>query len=196
MYLAESEYRIYPIIKLDRKLFNPKNHKNIITMNKQYIEIDVNKALGYKYIFIKSPCGTGKTVNLLKLIKSLNNENIISITSRRNLAGEHMKVLNLKFYSDLLYEQYKNCNKLVIQLESLTKCNYKLFKNGVVILDEINSILTHLRSPTMNNRRKEIYDYLVEIVKNAKCVICLDADLADWNCELLQDIQENEYIIY
>jgi hypothetical protein len=196
MYLAESEYRIYPIIKLDRKLFNPKNHKNIITMNKQYIEIDVNKALGYKYIFIKSPCGTGKTVNLLKLIKSLNDENIISITSRRNLAGEHMKVLNLKFYSDLLYEQYKNCNKLVIQLESLTKCNYKLFKNGVVILDEINSILTHLRSPTMNNRRKEIYDYLVEIVKNAKCVICLDADLADWNCEFLQDIQENEYIIY
>ena len=63
-------------------------------------------------------------------------------------------------------------------------------------MDEINSILTHLRSPTMNRRRKETYEYLIELIKNAKYVISLDADLTDWNIEFLQDIKTEEYIVY
>ena len=107
-----------------------------------------------------------------------------------------MKELKLEFYSKLDSEKYETCKQLVIQLESLSKCNYKLFKNGVIILDEINSILTHLRSPTMNRRRKETYEYLIELIKNAKYVISLDADLTDWNIEFLQDIKTEEYIVY
>jgi hypothetical protein len=112
------------------------------------------------------------------------------------MGSVHCKALNLKFYSDLNYNDFQSCNRLVIQLVSLFKCNYKLFKNGIVILDEINSLLSHLRSPTLNNRRKKIYLYLIELIKNARYVISLDADLSDWNIDFLQAIEYSEYIVY
>jgi hypothetical protein len=126
----------------------------------------------------------------------MNIKNIISITSRVNLAGEHVKHLKLKFYSNLNYDEYNYCSKLVIQLESLIKCNYNLYKNGIVILDEINSLLSHLRSPTLNKRRREVYMYIIELIQNAKYVISLDADLSDWNVNFLQEIKQSDYIIY
>ena len=133
------------------------------------------------------------------IINKININNIISITSRVNLAGEHMKELDLEFYIDLKNtEDYDTCDRLVIQLESLRKCNYENFNNGVVILDEVNSLLSHFRSPTMHKYRKDNYLYLCELIKNAKYVISLDADLSDWNITFLQNIEENanNYIIY
>lgn len=44
--------------------------------------------------------------------------------------------------------------------------------------------------------RKEIYLYLVELIKNAKYVISLDADLSDWNIEFLQKVKQRDYIVY
>ena len=52
---------------------------------------------------------------------------IISITSRVNLASEHMKHLELDFYKNLRGDDFKCCDRLVIQLESLSKINYKVF---------------------------------------------------------------------
>ena len=106
------------------------------------------------------------------------------------MAGEHKTSLTLKVYSEILQNQYNDCDRLVIQLESLSKCNYQLFENGIVILDEIHSLLSHLRSPTMTNRRADVYLYLTHIIKHSKYVIGLDADLADWNIEFLQSIKK------
>jgi hypothetical protein len=194
--MANIDFYFLPFYNYKEIIFNKDNHENIIIKNEQYIDVNVNEFINYKYIFLKSPTGTGKTTFLKKLIKKLKIKNIISITSRVNLAGEHMKQLDLKFYNNLNYIDFSNCNKLVIQLESLCKCNYKLFKNGIVILDEINSLLSHMRSPTMDKRRRAVYSYLLEIITNAKYVISMDADLADWNIKFLQEIQHNDYIIY
>jgi hypothetical protein len=194
--MANEPYYILPYYNYQEIIFNPNNHINIITKNEKYIDVDIDLLLKNNYIFLKSPTGTGKTTFLKKIINKCNINNIISITSRTNLAGEHMKELNLKFYLHLKSDEYYNCDRLVIQLESLKKCNYKLFKNGVLILDEINSLLSHLRSPTLINRRKDTYLYLIELIKNAKYVICLDADLSDWNIKFLQEIKKSNYIIY
>jgi len=97
---------------------------------------------------------------------------------------------------DLDFIKFKKCNNLVIQLESLKKCAYKLFANGIIILDEINSLLSHIRSPTLCNIRKSTYSYLVELIKNAKYVISMDANLSDWNIKFLQEIEKTEYIVY
>ena len=86
------------------------------------------------------------------------------------------------------------CSKLVIQLESLYKCNMHNYNNGILILDEINSLLTHLRSPTMNEKRALNFGCLVNIIKNAKYIICLDADLCDWNIEFIENIRKNKGI--
>jgi hypothetical protein len=194
--LADMNYYILPFYDYQSFIFNPDNHANIIKVDETYIDIsnNIDEILKHKFIFVKSPTGTGKTTNLKLLIDKLNKDNIISITSRVNLAGEHMKDLNLEFYK--VVEDFKKENKLVIQLESLTKCYYKLFKNGVLILDEINSILSHLRSPTLDKKRKEVYAYLIEIIKSVDYVIGLDADLSDWNIKFLKEIDNSSYIIY
>jgi hypothetical protein len=194
--LANESHYILPFYNYQDIIFNPTNHTNIIIKNEKYIDVDVQQLLKYKYICIKSPTGTGKTTSLKKIISVTGIDNIISITSRVNLAGEHMKSLNLAFYLDMKTPaDFENCNRLVIQLESLKKCNYKLFKNSIVILDEVNSLLSHLRSPTMNNKRREVYLYLIELIKNASYVISMDCDFSDWNIKFLQENQ-NDYIIY
>jgi hypothetical protein len=194
--MADEPYYILPFYNYQDIIFNPNSHKNIIIKNEKYIDVDKDILLQYKYIFIKSPTGTGKTTFLKEIIDKFKIYNIISITSRKNLAGEHTKQLNLHFYLDLHTRDYEYCDKLVIQLESLKKCNYKLFKDGIIILDEVNSLLSHLRSPTLTNKRKETYLYLIELIKNAKYVISLDADLSDWNIKFLQEIKEDNYIVY
>ena len=192
--LSETQYYLLPFYNYQDIIFNPQKHTNIIHKTETYIDIDTNLLLKYKYMFIKSPTGTGKTTFLKQIIQKIDIENIISITSRVNLAGEHMKELDLSFYLDL--QDFENCNRLVIQLESLQKCNYTLFKNSIIILDEVNSLLSHLRSPTMDKKRKAVYLYLIELIKNAKYVISMDADLSDWNISFMQDITFNDYIIY
>ena len=192
--LSGDNYYFAPFYNYKDKIFNPKNHKNIIIKNETYIDVDIPKLLKFKNIFIKSATGTGKTTILKEIIKAINLKNILSITSRVNLASEHMKHINLQFYKDV--KNYSECSDLVIQLESLIKCNYQLFEGGVIILDEVNSLFSHLRSPTLNKRRKEVYMYLVELIKNAKYVICLDADLSDWNIQFLNDIKNEPYIVY
>lgn len=194
--LADMNYYILPFYNYQSFIFNPDNHTNIIAVNDCYININnkIDDLLKHKFIFLKSPTGTGKTTSLKLLIDNINKDNIISITSRVNLAGEHMKDLNLEFYKNI--GDFKKENKLVIQLESLTKCSYKLFKNGVLIMDEINSLLSHLRSPTLDKKRKEVYAYLIEIIKNVDYVIGLDADLSDWNIKFLQEIDNSSYVIY
>lgn len=202
------KYFIHPFYDYKQIIFNINHHKNIVIENIHHIRNskfadkgnftsdDVNTFLDqlvkYKQIYIKSPTGTGKTDLIKDLLNKINKNNIISITSRVNLAGEHVK-FDLNFYKKLCPNTYKKCDKLVIQLESIIKCNYRLFKNGVVILDEINSLLSHLRSPTFNNRRTACYTYLMHIIKNADYIICLDADLSDWNIEFINQIRNNNY---
>lgn len=194
--ISGEQYYISPFYNYREIIFNPKKHANIIIKNEKYIDVDTDALLKYKYIFIKSPTGTGKTTFLKEIVTKCGIDNILSITSRVNVAGEHTKQLGLKFYLNLQMNDYFACDKLVVQLESLKKCNYKLFRDGVIILDEVNSLLSHLRSPTMNNRRRDTYMYLIELIKNAKYVISMDADLSDWNIDFLQEIKKDDYVVY
>jgi len=197
--LADDPNYILPFYNYREIIFNPNNHSNIIIKNQQYIDTDINQLLKYRYIFMKSPTGTGKTTFLKQIIEKTGIRNVLSITSRVNLAGEHMKSLDLSFYLDMKTPaDFETCDKLVIQLESLKKCKYKLYKNSIIVLDEVNSLLSHLRSPTMNNKRRETYLYLIELIKNAAYVISMDCDLSDWNITFIQEIksENNDYIVY
>ena len=172
-------------------------NENIIIQYEEYIKIDLNNINKYETIYIKSPTGTGKTRCLYDVVHLLNSSNIISITSRVNLAGEHMFDLGLDYYKKLTRNEIYKSSRLVIQLESLYKANYELFADGIIILDEINSLLSHLRSPTLDNTRRTNFLCLIEIIQNAKYVVCLDADLCDWNIEFINVLRSNnKFIIY
>ena len=188
---SNNDFRVNKIYKIDEIMFNADKYKNIIIRNEEYISLTMKDINDYNIIFLKSPTGSRKTEITMEIVKDLKVENIISITSRVNLAGEHMTELKLELYKNLDYKNMKKCDKLVIQLESLYKCNMHNYNNGILILDEINSLLTHLRSPTMNEKRAINFGCLVNIIKNAKYIICLDADLCDWNIEFIENIRKN-----
>lgn len=192
--LAGIDYYIQPKYDIPSIMFDYSKYNNIYVQDSKWIDVneDVLKHWvdNYKKIFLKSPTGTGKTTILKKLLKFNKVNNIISITSRVNLAGEHIKNIDLKFYKKLDNVAIKKYDKLVIQLESLYKVDYQKFKGGVVILDEINSLLSHFRSPTLNNSRKDNYLYFCEIIQNASLVICMDADLSGWNIDFINMINK------
>ncbi len=75
---------------------------------------------------------------------------------------------------------------------------YQKFNNGIIILDEINSLLEYFRSPTLKNYRKKIFLLFIELLKNASQIICLDADLCDMNMTFLFEIlgHKNHILIY
>lgn len=195
-YLAGIKYYIKPIYDYKSFMFNPEKHINCIISNSENINVNISELIKYKLICLKSPTGTGKTKYLKDIIDHLKINKIISVVSRVNLAGEHKKAIGLTFYKDLTWDEYNYCKKLVIQLESLPKSNYKLYENGVLILDEVNSLLSHLRSPTMNNKRATCYKYLMTLIKNAKYIIAMDADLCDWNIDFIKEIEPIDYIVY
>ena len=201
---ANMNYYITPIYNdYEKDLFDEKKYKDIVKIEQKYItsqddkiEDYLQKVLDNNIIYIKSPTGTGKTT-LTKKLKEKFGKNIISITSRVNLAGEHMKHLQLDFYKQMSREQISDSNKLVIQLESLSKCDYTNFIDGTVLLDETSSIMSHFRSSTMVNRRGDSYMYFIELIKNAGKVICLDADLCNWNIEFISHIRKDKFgILY
>ncbi len=199
-HLAESNYKIVPLYNLEKITFNKTSHPapNIQIQHNQYIEIDLDKLTNIQTLFIKSPTGSGKTRTLQSIICKLECESVLSITSRTNLAGEHIGDLNLKFYKHLKWNEFMECNRLAIQLESVYKVNTDLFEDGIVILDEVNSLLSHFRSPTVDDKRAVNFRYFVELISTAKYLICLDADLCDWNIEFINKIRSgaNYLILY
>lgn len=195
-HLAGIEYNIKPLIDYKKVMFNINNHENNILHNSKYIDVNIDELLKYNIIYLKSPTGTGKTTILKDILKEIDCDNILSIVSRVNLAREHIKHIDLDCYKDIKSNEIKYSNRLAVQLESIYKIGYKNFKNGVVILDEINSLLSHLKSPTMNNIRSECYLYLCEVIKNAKYIIAMDADLSDWNIQFIKSIRKDNYIVY
>jgi hypothetical protein len=193
-YLSGIKAFIPQIYDIKNIMFNPNKYDDkIICKQEKYIKLDENIVIEYDTIFMKSPPGTGKTHIMKLLCKKNNKSEIMSITSRVNLAGEHMIDLELDFYKKTNISKSK---KLAIQLESLYKCNLNNFNDYILILDEINSLLTHLRSPTMANNRSLNFTCLIELIKKANTVICLDADMCDWNIDFINKVRGDNYIVY
>ena len=198
--MSKNYFKLIPIYDHNKLLFNDKNHKNIIKLKQNYltslddkVEDYIKQLFEYDIIYIKSPTGTGKTT-LIKKLKNKLGSKFISITSRVNLASEHIK-FGLEFYKTMTSYNIYNSSNLVIQLESLIKCNTDNFKNGIILLDEVNSLLSHFRSTTMADRRADCYLYLIELLKNTNKIICLDADISDWNIKFIQSIRKDKYCV-
>ena len=196
--LANINYLLKPHFDFAKIMFDETKHSNLIKTNEEYIDkdIDTNIFLKYKFNLVKSTTGTGKTTLLQKIISNSKIKNIICITSRKNLAAKLANDLQLQFYDNKDQFIYDECYQLSIQLDSLCKAEYELFKDGIVVLDELNSLLCYLRSQTLEDKRSDIYCYLVEIIKNARFVIGCDADICNWNIDFLLSIHNTDYIVY
>ena len=142
-------------------------------------------------IILHQPTGGGKTYCTNKLCKikldQLGTETkILSVVSRRTMATTHKNSFKDIGMTSYLSKKNKNLNRYIISLEQLGNLKNKY---DVVILDEITSVISHFYSTTMAQRRYRSLVKLIDLIKNAKLVICADATITDATISFISSLR-------
>ena len=181
------------ISKIDRVDLD--NHND----DKGYLkELPLNK----DYMAIISPLGSGKTYQIKQLIeKQGNDKKILLVVGRCSLGCEFtykvFKDLGFKYYKDV--KDFKECDRLVIQVDSLCK----LFTKGYEYLDNIfdwlvvdECELIADRLCEISSNKHECLFYFNWCLKNCKKVILADGQLSQNVINIFSDIRgEKPFII-
>lgn len=163
----------------------------------------VNTVLAERYVpdltlskrvtLLQSGKNTGKTTYVKRVIDTLKARNqgktrIMSITHRVLLGKVQAEKWGMDFYQE--YDRpatatHKRRNLaesqvLTICANSLPKLDTRKIKEGIdlLIFDEIEQLLQHLTGPTIKDSRQAVFATLEYLIRHAKQIICLDADLS------------------
>ena len=159
-------------------------------------------------LIVDSDTGTGKTTHISKQIKKYiddtkNKYQLVSIVNLINLANQQTKSFNdqklpLVSYKDSNKKFYKD--HIVICINSLILLKYMdddYFKNKILYLDEINSLLEGLsHNPKLTPNIKIIYEILIKFIKNSHKIIMSDATIKQNVFDLLKKSRQDNEIKY
>ena len=193
-------------------LFNNKNisgYYNLKHLPKFTLESEkINKTkLGYDFInpdnnyIIKSDTGTGKTTSVKHFLNKTN-DNFISIVSRKSLGQEQYNNFNTDNFLKCDYyeyvEQIKDKDNIIIQLDSILRIHRNIdLSQYVIILDEFESIIHYLfTSSTLATKRVLIFMRFIEILKQCKNFICIDADITNKSIEFIATFIHRKYKLF
>jgi hypothetical protein len=192
----------YETIKFNRKFIYPL--ENDEDFNTEIVKFNNWLHGDNEVLAISSPYGSGKTFAFKKLIPSF--ERILFITYRQSLADSLQEELN-ELYN---FEHYKNtqdnlmdCERLIIQLDSLHKIGGQSFLNGyrfmesydLIVLDESEGLLRHFNAETLKNK-EETFDILTDLCKESNKVLVLDGDLGERSLDFLHKTIKRKTEIY
>ncbi len=156
-------------------------------------------------VALKSPKGTGKSVQIKKLIENAKilGKNVISITPRRALGREQSTKWEINWIGDAeipglhLMTIIENIETIALCWDSLWKLQERDWNNTLVIIDEVELANSHhLLSSTCKEKRplilKVLGAKLRECLDNNGMVVIADADLSntaiDYFKELVPDV--------
>jgi len=170
---------------------------NSVQINQQYLmECTRMKELIDEWISkkhtlaVKSPMGTGKTMMVKKILKNSKFKKVLWITHRQtltmNIYGgfKEFGFVNYMGGTKSLYDK----DKVIVQIDSLMRISnsddfegtIQFHKYDLVIIDEVEGALGHYSSPYLKNPNlpvEELFDNMFNLLKRAKKVLLLDADL-------------------
>lgn len=195
--------------------------QDALLINQQYLEYQTeiklndifkstdNKLTGFLNQFIdkggcyviRSRMGTGKTQVLKKLITAkFDNKRILYLSHRQTFTHNiYGSLKELSFYNYLDSKQNLEAHdRLILQIDSLPRLvgyENKLYYYDLIVMDEIESLLAHLNSPTLTDKRSLVCLILGELIKNAKWVLSMDADFGNRSYNFLTQIREQPKII-
>ena len=169
-------------------------HDNIKDQKNITAKMIVNWMEGNKKSFaINSAYNTSKSTTVKKILTEFNPAKVLFVSYRQTLThemdGSYSK-LGITNYLNPFYDP----NRLICQIESLHKLlndDYFIGEDKIipeydlVVLDEIESILAHMRSSTILNKEK-IFNLLRDIIYNADKVLALDGDFHNRSYEFLK----------
>ncbi|GJJ75201.1 hypothetical protein EMPS_07559 [Entomortierella parvispora] len=155
-------------------------------------------------LLIRCDTGGGKTnftealvkANAKAIVKANPKPRFVAISCRRTLA----EMLEAR----LDFENYQNipgqidCRRLVVQAESLFRLNLKAYvdEGTILILDELSSLIKQMCSDkTMGNVHNLNLQVFELLIRRAKRVICLDADLCEEEVEIMKSLRSDFVVI-
>ncbi|NJD08797.1 MAG: hypothetical protein FIA97_20245 [Methylococcaceae bacterium] len=164
------------------------------TLNTRFLEQDGELEIPDRagLVFIQSPKGTGKTEFLKRLIGSVEGR-ILMLGHRVSLLRNLSERLGLVNYQDV-GAKFWEVDRLAISLDSLPRLIPRVLSASkrqprgntampiaedydFLIIDESEQVLRHLLSDTLKDRRGSVFSKLIQLIRSATTVICLDADL-------------------
>lgn len=181
---------------VDPELIKP---DNVHVLNEKHLKIPELKD---GLTFIKSPKGSGKTTYLIDVLKDIiqkyatleeyeentdpavdetyfGDERVLLIGHRQALIGELCQRLKLNCYLDDRNKEFGEVwdrkNRYGVCLDSLWRVEDRQY--DVVVIDESEQVLAHFFSETLGEKRYGIFGMFTRIIRNAKRVVVLDADL-------------------
>lgn len=145
----------------------------------RYVE-QADKLLNFgdaELVFIRAPKGTGKTTALKRWVKEYKavGKTVFLLGHRiyllRYLGGE----IEADHYHDVKDEI---TDAYAMSIDSLFKLDPDTDKpRDLVIIDEVEQVLQHIISKTFEDKRSVVFRNLQWLLKTAKRMVCLDADL-------------------
>lgn len=141
------------------------------------MELERNK----NYV-IKSDTGTGKTT-IAKNYLLKTKQKLISIVSRISLGDAQyntfneagINVSNYRLIEDRAIEDGEN---IIITIDSIKRLNRLNYSNYVCFLDEYNSLIEYLITcPNLKDKRVICFKILLQILKECKQIVAVDADI-------------------
>jgi hypothetical protein len=213
----------YPSYDIDNEFLLPQTEEiNKIKEPKNDQERMINYLFEFveskKAMLIKSHLGSGKTQAIKRLIniikatiqvinKTTENESvnlrIIMITHRQSLSynlEDEFKKIGFSNYLNKDEIKYTD-DKIIISMESLHKI-YKEYKEvdetpkyDLVILDELESLLYHTKSPTHGDDNQRNYRLLEHLCNNSNKILGLDGDISQRALYFINSITTNNIFI-
>lgn len=169
------------LLEKDEKI---KDKKSIITQKICNWYDDPN----IKSIVIKSAYNTGKTTMIRSIFNEFNPKRILFITHRQSLTNELYGAFKKYRLCNYLNGSF-DANRLICQIESLHKIfehtnpyhhnnNGQIIPYDLIILDEIESLLNHMMSPTIQNKQ-QTFELMCRIIRDSKKILALDGDFSN-----------------
>jgi hypothetical protein len=178
----------YPPSKFKPFEFNPSS-----TFQSRFItpDIYVDNFKKVNTIFLKSPMFTGKTHSLPELFKT--HQKVLIVYHRISLNEaifNKFQKFGFKLYSKIEGPIDMDKHKRVIcQIDSLHRINNKC---DLIILDEIESTLSHISQSPHMTKRDDVFRTLKTYIKKSNYLISCDANLKQQTINFINDIRENK----
>ncbi len=191
---------------------NPEQYKNFVSkyrkpivnfpftpdyiFNTKYIESNIysNYLSQYDILAMNSNMNTGKTYNIPTIFDKY--KRIVVVYFRVSLNTELFKK-----WEQFGFEYYKNIKgdinteehpRIIIQLDSIGRLTGG---NDLLILDEVESLQSHLCSSKFIKNKQYVFTILKNYVKHTPKLILADANLSDYTVKLFSDEKPDTSII-
>jgi hypothetical protein len=178
-------------INTELSFINPRH--NVTKVNERYLNAELKAGVN----IIKSIQGTGKTYGAINFVKSHPEVSVLYLSHLIVLSNQAANKFEIESYDDPnLKGKIHKADRLAMVVNSLVKLIHegKIKPFDVLIIDEIEQLLTRLVQTGADAVKDKtlVVDCLKYLIKSAKTLDCLDADVSKTTFDFIEAIRPNE----